>query len=225
MMLERNDPIHSIIFFDTGWEFPEMNIHIDKLEKHIGLKVERIHPRKPFNYLMLEHPVKRRATNQIRGLGYGWPSVFRRWCTREKVSAIHRHVKSIENKIQVIGIAADEAHRTKIDKGVAKRYPLIEWDITEKQALQYCYEKGFDWGGLYEIFDRVSCFCCPLQRISDLRKLRKHRPELWDIMLKMDKKTPKEYRPGFKDLRTVHDFEKRFSNEDRQMEFDFMQKN
>lgn len=29
MMLERGEDIHSVVFFDTGWEFPEMHEHID----------------------------------------------------------------------------------------------------------------------------------------------------------------------------------------------------
>jgi len=36
MMLEKNEPIHSVVFFDTGWEFPEMKAHIGKLEKSLG---------------------------------------------------------------------------------------------------------------------------------------------------------------------------------------------
>jgi hypothetical protein len=36
------------------------------------------------------------------------------------------------------------------------KYPLIDWNITEKQALEYCYSKGFNWSGLYEKFkDRL----------------------------------------------------------------------
>ena len=33
MMLEKNIPVHSAVFFDTGWEFPPMYEHIDKLER------------------------------------------------------------------------------------------------------------------------------------------------------------------------------------------------
>ena len=67
-----------------------------------------------------------------------------------------------------------------------ERYPLVEWRVTEEEALRYCYGKGFDWGGLYEIYHRCSCWCCPFQRIDELRKLRKHHPELWGRMLEMD---------------------------------------
>ena len=45
----------------------------------------------------------------------------------------------------------------------------MEWRITEAKALQICYDQGFDWGGLYEIYHRASCWCCPLQRIDELR--------------------------------------------------------
>ena len=29
--------------------------------------------------------------------------------------------------------------------------------------------RGFDWGGLYQIYNRCSCWCCPLQRIGALK--------------------------------------------------------
>ena len=33
MMLERGESVHSAVFFDTGWEFPEMEAHIDEVER------------------------------------------------------------------------------------------------------------------------------------------------------------------------------------------------
>jgi len=61
--------------------------------------------------------------------------------------------------------------------------PLRDWGVTEAQALEYCRGKGLDWGGLYDLWPRVSCFCCPLQSLDSLRRLRRHRPELWAAML------------------------------------------
>ncbi len=83
-----------------------------------------------------------------------------------------------------IGIAADETHRCKDDP--QNRYPLVEWKITEAEALQICYSRDFDFGGLYEIYRRASCWCCPLQRIDKLRKLRTYHPELWARLRVMD---------------------------------------
>jgi 3'-phosphoadenosine 5'-phosphosulfate sulfotransferase (PAPS reductase)/FAD synthetase len=102
-MLERGERVHSVFFFDTGWEFPQMYEHLDRLEVYTGVKITRIHPERPFTYWMLEMPViARKGENKgkVRRVGNGWPSVRRRWCTREKVRAIgvaglsrrlHRH--------------------------------------------------------------------------------------------------------------------------------------
>lgn len=107
-------------------------------------------------------------------IGNGWPSSSRRWCTREKVRYIQKYQKTVPGCIPCIGYAADEMHRMKLGP---QRYPLIEYCITEKQAIEYCRKLGYTWGGLYDLFDRVSCWCCPLQSLDDLRTLRKHRPE------------------------------------------------
>src|SRR5699024_10054273 len=76
--------------------------------------------------------------------------------------------------------------------------------------LNYCYVRGFDWGGLYKIFRRVSCWCCPLQPISELRKLRKHCPDLWQKLLYMDAHTWQPFRPDY----TAQQLETRFALEE-----------
>ena len=143
---------------------------------------------------------------------------MRRWCTGRKVQTIEKHYRTQSNFNSCIGFAADEAKRVPVisKKKWPERYPLIEWDVSEKEALKYCYDHGFDWGGLYELFGRVSCFCCPLQRIGELRNLRSHRPELWERMLEMDRNL--EVNRGFKEWKTVHDLEHRFAAEDRQLD-------
>lgn len=54
-----------------------------------------------------------------------------------KVHGLHKG-----NTKNYIGIAADEPKRVHDDI-----YPLFEWGITEAQALDFCYSRGFDWGG------------------------------------------------------------------------------
>jgi 3'-phosphoadenosine 5'-phosphosulfate sulfotransferase (PAPS reductase)/FAD synthetase len=224
MMLERGEPIHSVVFFDTGWEFPQMHKHLDKLEEHTGIKIVRLKPKKPFSYWLFEREVvARKGSNRgnVHRIGNGWPSPSRRWCTRQKVDALDKFTKAIDNPYQCIGYAADEAHRTEAKTLKAKqfcefRFPLIEWDVDEAQALAYCRRHGFDWGGLYDHFRRVSCFCCPLKRLGELRTLRRNFPDQWATMLEWDAKMPGHNR-GFKDYDTVHDLEARFAEEDRQL--------
>ena len=71
-----------------------------------------------------------------------------------------------------------------------QRYPLVEWGVTEADARACCYARGFTWGGLYHFFKRVSCFCCPLQPLDDLRTLRHFFPDLWQRMLIMESWLP-----------------------------------
>ncbi|MEE0681943.1 MAG: hypothetical protein ACLVML_01360 [Candidatus Gastranaerophilaceae bacterium] len=82
--------------------------------------------------------------------------------------------------------------------------------MTEKDCLSYCYKRGFSWGGLYELFDRVSCWCCPLQGLAELRKLYEHFPDLWRQLEKWDETTWRQFRADYsvRELAARFDFEK-----------------
>ena len=88
MMLERDDPIADIVFFDTGWEFPQMYEHLECLERYIGRKITRLRPRlpvsvvtdkTPLDWMFSEYPVVKRGTRQPHMIGRGWPAPMRRW--------------------------------------------------------------------------------------------------------------------------------------------------
>ena len=65
---------------------------------------------------------------------------------------------------------------------------------------------GYDWDGLYEHFKRVSCWCCPLQSLTELRELHQHFPELWEQLKIWDKRTWRNFRADY----SVEDLEVRF---------------
>ena len=226
LMIERDMPIDMVLYADTGMEFPEMYDHIAKLDAYLykqrGIHITVLRHPKGFEYLMFDEPkVKPRCIeNRIRlGVplyGNGWPGIRVRWCTGAlKTKLIDKEVKRLKGElsaIHYIGIAYDEAWRCK-----GERYPLVEWGITEAQALQICYDRGYDFGGLYEIYHRASCWCCPFQRIGELRKLRKHHPELWVKLMEMDDRARKQFGPGplgqFKKDWSIEQLEERFSRE------------
>lgn len=218
-MIEENYPIDIILYCDTGLEFPEMEEHIDKVEKYIGRSITRLKSEKDFMYWATEH-IREVKSDKIPGTksgdivnGYGYPTLFSRWCTNKlKTQVISNYFKELRKDFEIIeyvGIAVDEPKRKR-----DKVYPLIEWKMTEVDCLQYCYDRGFNWGGLYEIWNRVSCWCCPLQSLGDLRKLKKHRPELWDRLKEMDNELSKTLRPNFHIDKSLTDIERRFEVED-----------
>lgn len=211
MMLERGEQVDEVVTCDTGKEWPQLIEHIDRLERDTGITFTRLMSEKSFDYLMFEHVMSRGKREGQRG--YGWARPNARWCTKAlKTSVIDAYFSKMqEDVVQCVGIAADEPKRIR-----DKRYPLVEYGITESQALAYCYQRGYDWGGLYEKFGRVSCWCCPLQSLKELRTLRHDFPEMWEELLDMDERSFNQFRIDY----SVAQLEERFSAEDRQMSID-----
>ena len=130
-----------------------------------------------------------------------------RWCTTMlKQQPAKRFMKDLDGEcMEYIGIAADEPKRH-INIAPNIRHPLYDWGITEAMALRYCYDKGFDWDGLYEHFKRVSCWCCPLKSLPELKALYEFYPELWQKLRQMDEKAYNQFRSNA----SVQGIEKRF---------------
>ena len=210
MMLERGMPVDEILFCDTGIEFPAMYEHLNRVEQYTGRKITRLKAKHDFYWwFWCNQKVKGKTAGQF---GMSWPGFKSRWCTKRlKTQVSSNYLQSAGEYIQYIGIAADEPKRHRnIPDNV--RHPLYDWGITEQQALQYCYDHGFDWDGLYEHFDRVSCWLCPLQGIKELRTLRKLFPELWSKLRVMDALTYFKYRDDY----SIEQLERRFALEDAQ---------
>ena len=198
-----------LLFVDTGLEFPQMYEHIDKLEQYLQFPITRLKPPHTFEYLFYEY-VPRRKNPALEGVpGLSWPGPQCRWCTaRLKPRIIDRYLRELKKEfevVQYIGIAADEQERVR-----EFRYPLVEWEMAEADCLAYCKARGFDWGGLYDLFRRVSCWCCPLQPLSELRTLRKHFPELWEKLRYMDAHTWRQFRADY----SVEQLEQHFALEE-----------
>lgn len=227
-MIERGDRLDEVVFCDTTMEFPAMIRHVEKVKQVIeaaGIKFTELRAEHDFEYYLAEVDVpNRKPTSRYFGVpGYGWPSFKNRWCTGQlKINLMEAYLAELQSKyevIQYIGIAADEDYRLERENNQDPnhRHPLREWGWIEDAALQYCYDRGYDWEGVYEIFrnektgrSRVSCWCCPLQAYDDLRKLRAHFPDLWQRLQDLDAKQWQTFAHGY----SVADFDRRFALED-----------
>jgi 3'-phosphoadenosine 5'-phosphosulfate sulfotransferase (PAPS reductase)/FAD synthetase len=188
-IIENKLPLDDIVYFDCeDFEFPEMTEHIKLVEKTFDIKIHRLHPRKPFKQYLHE---------------LGWATPQLRWCTNEKINAIRRYTRKYRPLTQYIGYASDETMRInratkknndrKRDYNIYYSFPLVDIGITEQQALEICKSYGFNWGGLYDIRKRVSCYCCPLQKKSDIDILKNTHPKLYCNILKLNKLIKPEY--------------------------------
>ncbi len=211
-MLEEGWQVDRILFCDTGLEFDGMYHHIKKLEKYIGRPIIRLKSEYSFEYLFLEHIPKRKNPELLGYKGFSWGGPRNRWCTAMlKQRIIERYLRDLAKEydvVQYIGIAADEPRRIH-----EHCYPLVEWGMTESDCLAYCKERGFDWDGLYDLFSRVSCWCCPLQPLSELRTLRKQFPALWEQLREWDRMTWRNFRADY----SVEQLEIRFAFEEERL--------
>ena len=127
LMIERGLPINTVLWADTGMEFPEMYDHISKVDDYLyrerGIHITMLRHPKGFEYLMFEEEKQRPSSIENRQrlgvplYGNGWPGVKVRWCTGQlKTHLISKEVNRIKGEYQAlhyVGIAADEPKRIK----------------------------------------------------------------------------------------------------------------
>lgn len=208
-LIEENKPLDEVVFYDTGMEFECIynlrNKILPLLEAH-NIKYTELKPKQTFLYTMFEKPVKKR--NGTTGKGYSWCGGRCRWGTTEKLKAIEKYCKG---NYEYVGIAYDEQNRLSKERKGNKLFPLTEWKMTEKDCLEYCYNKGYDWNEdgieLYSILDRVSCWCCCNKNLKELENYYKYLPKYWNKLKELQSKTD---RPMKYNKYTVFDLEKKF---------------
>ena len=209
-MIESKMRIDEVIFCDTGKEFKDMYKHISQVEKMVNIPITILKSEKGFEYWMFEH-IKTKGKNKGQK-GYSWPDFRNRWCTQAlKKQVIKKYLKKYKEYkvIEYHGIAADESHRSEKNKEKNCRYPLIEWNMTEKDCLEYCYSKGLDWNGLYKNLGRVSCWCCPLKNLKELEVIYNNYPEYWEKLKNWDNNTYRQFRSDY----SIDDLEKKFKKQ------------
>lgn len=233
-MIELGEQLDEVVFCDTGYEFPAMYDHIAKVREAVESASVRFTVLKSeisFDDYFLAKPINSDAVGTYHG--YGWPKSNMRWCTAFlKTRLIDRHLKGRE-VIQCTGLAADELKRLQRQNNLRHRHPLVDWGWSEAMCLGYCYGKGYDWydpsvgKGLYELFDRTSCWICPFGRLDAFRKLRKHYPELWEKIGRMEfdlrqsresEGLPSNAMWAYKSPTTWKQFDSRFAAEDSALE-------
>ena len=214
MLIEKGYPLDEVIFFDTGKEFQAIYNLRDKvlpiLQKH-GIKYTELKPKLPFDYMMFEKPVKKRGTNIIHKYGYSWCGGNCRWGTAQKTNTLNKY---IGDNYSYVGIAADETKRIAKARPINQLLPLVGWNMSERDCLNYCYSQGFDWSEngteLYEILDRVSCWCCRNKNLKELKNMYLYLPKYWEKLKNIQYRLPEPLKGVGK---SVFELENRFRKE------------
>lgn len=223
-------PLDEVVFFDWGMEFQAIYNNRDKIIPILeskNIKFTQLSFPTPFEYNFAEKEVHKKDGSIQKG--YSWCGGLTRWGTDRKKKTINKYYKSLDKEvIEYIGIAADEISRIERAIGGGQLLPLVDFKMTEKDALEYCKTKGFDWKengiDLYDIMDRVSCWCCKNNNLKELRNMYHYLPEYWDNLKKLQSKTNfpyKTYTKNGKKYGTVQELEYRFYCEDNNREWIF----
>lgn len=214
LLIERKYPLNEVVFYDTGKEFQAIYDTRDMvlpLLKSLGIKYTELTPEMSFDFKMFDKPVKKRGTDIIHKHGYSWCGGTCRWGTTDKLKALEKHANG---NVEYAGLAHDEPKRLEKERKGNKRFPLAEWEMSEMDCLEYCYSKGFFWiernVRLYDILDRVSCWCCRNKNLKELKNIFIHLPEYWE-KLKMVQTRLKEPMKG--QGKSVFELETRFGHE------------
>lgn len=195
LMIEKGYPLDEVVFYDTGVEFKAIYNIRDKILPLLAtnnIKYTEVKPKYDFLYMAHSKPVKKR-TGEIEH-GYSWCGGSCRWGTSQKTQAIDKHKKSYNEPIaEYVGIAFDEPERLERAKEKGQITPLADWGMTEKDCINYCRERGYNWiengVDLYDILGRVSCWCCANKNRKELKNIYQYLPEYWEKLKDFQSKT------------------------------------
>lgn len=227
-LIEEGKPLDEVVFYNTGVEFDciyEIRNRVVDILKDKNIKYTELSPDNHFLYYMMVKPIRyRNQEGKDHPYHYGFQWCGQRgirWGTSLKTKAMKDYYKSAYGNEQVyeyVGIAADEPSRIKDDP--FKLYPLVEWGMTEKDCLDYCHSKGFYWmekgcnGNdsieLYDVLDRVSCWCCGYKNLKELKNIYIYLPEYWERLRGLQSRLSM---PMKGEGKSVFDLEERFKKE------------
>ena len=210
-VLENNLPLDEVVFYDTGMEFQAIYHIRDRvkvlLQNH-GVKYTELHPQKPFEYDMLRREKTKKDGRVVRG--DGWCGGACRWGTFAKQRALNKYIGSAHT---YVGIASDEEQRLQ-NLEQHKSSPIAEAGMTESDCLRYCHERGYYWNEcgveLYDVLDRVSCWCCRNKSLKELRNMYELLPDYWNKLRGLQSQIAEPMKGEFA---SVFDLERRFEFE------------
>ena len=190
-------------------DLPEMVEFKEKADAIIkdryGIEVEHIS-----SEVSYEEQFYKRRFNKKKEIDciYGFPCIRGAWCNDRLKTGLLKKIN--KGNICYIGIACDEPNRFH-NLTETKISPLVEAEWTEEMCREWCIKNDL-LSPIYATATRGGCWFCHNQSVDQLRILRKTYPEYWALMLKWDLDSPVTFHA---DGHTVHDFEKRFSLEDK----------
>lgn len=223
LRLENGLQTDEVVFYDTGKEFQAIYNIQNKVKiicEKQNIKYTVLHPELDFDYKMFDKPVN--GTKNGFHYGYSWCGGRCRWGTTDKIKALDTYAKAKKATV-CVGIAHDEQKRL-IKLPDWKCSTIAEYKMTEVDCLQYCYDRGWNWleGDieLYNILDRVSCWCCSNKNLKELKNIYLYLPEYWEKLKVMQSRLTRPMKGYYKGNPVgIFELDERFKLEEKQNNF------
>jgi hypothetical protein len=170
-------PDAQLVFTDTGWEFPQLYAHLNKIEAVTGRTIVRLR-----NAKYASIPESARSSLFL-------PNHGARYCTRQfKIEPMNQYLAQHTPAELLIGLRADEPDRigntTEMD-GLAIRYPLREAGMNRIDCVQLCI--AHDLLPRYPVYmARGGCIGCFYKRRSEVKAMIALVPALVDELEELE---------------------------------------
>jgi 3'-phosphoadenosine 5'-phosphosulfate sulfotransferase (PAPS reductase)/FAD synthetase len=180
-----------IVFADTELEFPEMYIFLEKVEKKLGISIERTKPKYSWDEWFYGKWVRGKWQGRIRG----FPCVVTSCWHKRHAKQVPLDKYSKDAEVVYVGYNADEIKRNL--NGSKFKFPLKEYGLTAQDCIKLCKENDL-LNPLYNKgFKRIGCWLCPKQNKQSLNILKRDYPDLWEKLLKYEQDSPQGFQPNF----------------------------
>ena len=197
----HGEPLDAAVFvevmFDekTSGEHPlHIGFVMDKLkpyvEEEIGVPFIIIRAKKTYTDCFELIVTRGKGEGKKRGFPIPGMCVINREC---KMRAINEFRKKNNIQTEYVGIAKDEPERLARLEGKNKVSLLAKYGFTEAMARELCIEYNL-LSPIYNLCKRNGCWFCMNCNDREWMWLIKNRPDLFNKLVELEKKTPNRYR-------------------------------
>ncbi len=169
-------------FTDTGEELPEVYEFLGRLEGYLGKPIERLNPRRDFNFWLREY-------------NHFLPSAQTRWCTRMlKLKPFEQWVnpmiKAGDKVISYVAIRADEDYRegySSKQDNLTVSLPFRTAGIDKAGVMDILESSGVGYPKYYEWRSRSGCTFCFFQQKIEWVRLKERHPDKFEDAKALEK--------------------------------------
>ena len=169
-------------FTDTGEELPEVYEFLGRLEGYLGKPIERLNPRRDFDFLLREY-------------NHFLPSPQTRWCTRKlKLLPFEQWIKPMlaagDKVTTYVAIRADEDYRegySSKQDNLSVSLPFRTAGIDRAGVMDILESSGVGYPKYYEWRSRSGCTFCFFQQKIEWVRLKERHPDKFEAAKDLEK--------------------------------------